>query len=650
MLQSVGLCFYFSRPCVFFQGETQEQRHVSRITRGVEKSPEPRTPTRWKSRNDQSYEREKRKRRRNSGKEYTSKKTRKTIEPREIGPPCLCKNKCRKKLGNTYETVFTKFWDLGSFDLQNSYLFGCIRLEPKKRSYKQKQKRQESRRKFTAQYMVNVNGEDVKVCKVEFMSVHGLQKSRGRINNIVKMKSTGAVVPNQDGRGKHKNRPNKISDEQVNSVKTHIDMIPKYQSHYSRNNNLNKTYLNCDMTISGLYNDYYVPWCEKENILPIKESAYRKIFCTSYNIGFKLPKSDTCKTCDEMNIKIDSLKQNNNNNVQEVQELITTLNIHKFRAKGMQDLLKLEADNSKRVENKLVISFDLQQAMPVPKLTTGPAFYSRKIWLYNLGVHDCTNERGYMYVWTEDQAKRGADEIISAVLKFLEDNSGIIEAIEELIVFTDNCPGQNKNWQMMSFWLQLIKEKRFKQITHYFLVSGHTHLPSDRDFAKIEKRQRKHAPVIYSPEGWHKVIREANKKNPFVVTVMTQDNFFSFEPLLHNINKNARSVDKRNLDFSGVYAFHFKVEKPGSFFIKHTINGDYQEINVLKKGRPANTSKLSDIIKKKYTEPIKIAENKLANIRSLLPYIPPIYHPFYNHLNAAINLENSEQVVEILDE
>lgn len=161
-----------------------------------------------------------------------------------MGPPCRCKNKCREKLENTSADIFTRFWHLASFDLQNIYLFGCIRLELKKRSYKKKQKNQESRRKFTARYMINVNGEDVQVCKEEFMSLHGLHISRGRINNLVKMKSTGAVLPNQDGRGKHKNRPNRLTEEQVKSVKTHIEMIPKYQSHYSRNDNLNKTYLN----------------------------------------------------------------------------------------------------------------------------------------------------------------------------------------------------------------------------------------------------------------------------------------------------------------------------------------------------------------------------------------------------------------------
>ncbi|KAJ8975440.1 hypothetical protein NQ317_014198 [Molorchus minor] len=122
---------------------------------------------------------------------------------REMGTMCLCKNKCRQKLKDSHETIYRKFWELGSLDLQNSYLFACIEIVAKKRSYKNKQKRQESSRKFTVQYMLNVNGEAVKVCKVEFMNIHGLQKSRGRMNNIVKMKATGAVVPISDGRGRH---------------------------------------------------------------------------------------------------------------------------------------------------------------------------------------------------------------------------------------------------------------------------------------------------------------------------------------------------------------------------------------------------------------------------------------------------------------
>ena len=79
-----------------------------------------------------------------------------------------------------------------------------------------------------------------------------------------------------------------------------------------------------------------------------------------------------------------------------------------------------------------------------------------------------------MYLWTEDQAKRGADEVTSVVMKFLETKLDYAK----LVIFTDNCTGQNKNWQMMAFWLQLVKEKVLKNHTlHHFHDSGHYVMP-----------------------------------------------------------------------------------------------------------------------------------------------------------------------------
>lgn len=67
-------------------------------------------------------------------------KTKKTVAAREQGPPYICKNHCREKL-RLEEEVLTKFCDLGSFVMQKSHLFSCIKVVKKKRSYPRKQKR-----------------------------------------------------------------------------------------------------------------------------------------------------------------------------------------------------------------------------------------------------------------------------------------------------------------------------------------------------------------------------------------------------------------------------------------------------------------------------------------------------------------------------
>lgn len=144
--------------------------------------------------------------------------------------------------------------------------------------------------------------------------------------------------------------PNRISEEAINFVKEHITSIPKYESHYSRAQNLGKVYLNSDLTITSLYDDYYLPWCATKDIVPVKHTVYRKVFCSDFNIGFKLSKSDTCKFCDETAIKIESAKTGKNDQL--VSELQILLNVHLSKAKGIQDLLKTEKESARNNASK----------------------------------------------------------------------------------------------------------------------------------------------------------------------------------------------------------------------------------------------------------------------------------------------------------
>jgi hypothetical protein len=58
----------------------------------------------------------------------------------------------------------------------------------------------------------------------------------------------------------------------------------------------------------SLYHDYYKPWCAETNIIPVSQDKYRRIFCLQFNIGFKLLRSHTCKICDELDVKIENTK------------------------------------------------------------------------------------------------------------------------------------------------------------------------------------------------------------------------------------------------------------------------------------------------------------------------------------------------------
>ncbi len=45
-------------------------------------------------------------------------------------------------------------------------------------------------------------------------------------------------------------------------------------------------------------------------------------------------------------------------------------------------------DRQRAADGKIVyLTFDLEKTLPLPKLSVGPAFYLRQLWLYNSGVH-----------------------------------------------------------------------------------------------------------------------------------------------------------------------------------------------------------------------------------------------------------------------
>lgn len=603
-------------------------------SRGPLQTPEKNTPSRWRQTNVNRRLKNKRKLKRNLGHSYKTSRG-KEVEAREIGQSCTCKNRCRQLLQGKENDIFHSFWNLGNYDRQNIHLFSIMKAVPKKRTYKKKCKKNVSSRKFNIHYFVKVNGIDVKICKEEFAAVHGLQRSRKRLQLLCKQIASGSSTPSSDRRGTHHNRKNRISQRTYDSITEHIDAIPKYSSHYSRQKNPGKVYLDHDLNISALYKDHYVSWCEQKGIEPASEDMYRRVFSTKFNIGFKLPKSDTCKTCDRFMIQLQDEK------LSEEQKKAISLQkeLHLRRASALQDNLKQETENARISKDICVISFDLQQALPVPNLTVGPAFYLRKAWVYNLGIHDCGTGKGYMYMWSEHTAKRGSDEISSILYKHFKENR--CEA-KKLICFSDNCSGQNKNWSMICLWQNLIKSGMFESVEHRYLVVGHTQLPSDRDFAIIEKYKRHYLKSVYVPQDWYRAVQNCKRTNPFKVVEITQEDILNFKDLQAQITKKSLTDDKEKLKFSKICWVKFDHANPNLMLIKHYFNEKFKTCNIGKRGqRNAICVTLQDL-KRKYTAPIPLNPKKLANLTQLLPFIPPIYMEFYEAIGAVQGIQQGQ--------
>lgn len=312
------------------------------------------------------------------------------VPKREVGSPCTCKAKCFEKLtAEERTTICSKFWNLQSYNIQNAYLYGCMG----KTSIKRKTKKRDTRRTSTIDYSVQLSDKSLKLCKNAFISLHGI--GRGRVEYIVSKFKTGVTVPERDKRGAHGKHKRKYSENDINIVHRFIDSLPRYESHYSRNKNLNKEYMSLDYNIELIY-EKYKGNCQTENLSFVSSDKFRRIFTEDYNISFKSPKSDTCAKCDELQVNINQARETRD--TKKLSELETAKELHLRKAEAARNLLKQAISESKENTNVHVITFDLQQALPTPKLTTGPCFYKKKLWCYNFSIHCCNSpEKGYFF-------------------------------------------------------------------------------------------------------------------------------------------------------------------------------------------------------------------------------------------------------------
>lgn len=100
-------------------------------------------------------------------------------------------------------------------------------------------------------------------------------------------------------------------------------------------------------------------------------------------------------------------------------------------------------------------------------------YYSSKLKVLNLTFFYLHSKKGKSYLCDEFNAKRGANEIGSCVLNYIT-NITQEKPNADIIFWTDNCAGQQKNQFMIALYMYVAQTLPIDSITHKFLVKGYT--------------------------------------------------------------------------------------------------------------------------------------------------------------------------------
>ncbi|KAK5648470.1 hypothetical protein RI129_003362 [Pyrocoelia pectoralis] len=534
-----------------------------------------------------------------SGKSYKTYK--KKIIPEKSYPKeqitCKCNLSCKDVSYERKRTLFEKYYAQDNVKTQSTFLMGLISIcDVQRRRHGSYEDEQNSRRQATICYSLpDGQGKCVRVCKKTFQNTFDVNDKKVRV--LIEKKKMGETCYN-DKRTRH--AASKFSEADRRLVKDHINMIPREVGHYSRVKS-EKEYLSPDLNIHRLFKAF----TEIHSDSLVTYKFYRSVFTKDFpNLCFHRPRVDTCSTCDRLHCEVKA-------NIESSQSAKVQLDIHHRKAERAREILKQDTIESQDPEStKCCLSMDLQQ-----------------LSCYNLGVHIGDTNTAYMCMWHEGVASRGANEIASCLLYIV--NRGLTLK-KHLVIWCDNCGGQNKNRILLFTLIFLAANGVFETIEQKFLVSGHSFMPCDRDFALIE--QRKKVTKAHVPSDLHAIVRSARYTPPFQVIDMIPNGFWDLKRAADEY------INTTKLNISKATVITIEATNPAFIKIKTTYS-DLQEgvqVNVLKKGRSLDGLRHAIIMK--LPSESNVSENKKVSLRSMIPYLQSAEHQrFYKQL---LNIED----------
>jgi hypothetical protein len=424
------------------------------------------------------------------GKEHKTHKSNKIIPERiqKVNFICKCKENCSLLFtDDEKKSIFKRYNSLSTHHEQYELLKGLV--IPKNKYVKRQQ----------FNYFIEVSNDNntkrESVCQYAFLNIMGLKQSS------LRKKVQNKRNESEDKRGKHQNNNKKIPDFVIRDINDFLQNLPTEQSHYVKND---RKYLSTDFgSVANVHRVFIDIFPEYLKI--VNYNKFLEIFNAS-KISFKAPGKDLCGTCEQFKSDILNAKQLKNN----CAEIEKKFKEHKISANYFYMLRKDITKKFKYDKSHAILSFDFEKNLPLPVTNINKEYYLRQLWVQNFGIHDIKLSKACMFLYAENYAGKGPNEVISFIDYFIKYK--LSKETEVLHLFCDNCFSQNKNKYLWLYFNQIVKSSTLDEINIYYPTPGHSFLPCDSDFGLIEKSRKKEK--IFLPSQYVNIIKNANLKNP----------------------------------------------------------------------------------------------------------------------------------------
>ncbi|CAF4833055.1 unnamed protein product [Pieris macdunnoughi] len=195
-----------------------------------------------------------------------------------------------------------------------------------------------------------------------------------------------------------------------------------------------------------------------------------------------------------------------------IKDLETENKVHKIKAETFYRKKRESRIHCQSSLKREAIAMDYQKNLSMPNITTNDTYYKRQLTFNTLNIHVLDSSDSFFYCYDETIAKKGAEEVCSFLHHYIF--TKLNANVRELVIFCDSCGGQNKNYCMFRFINYVVHTaERLDVIKMVYPIRGHSYLECDKNMALINQK----APCE-TTDDWRKVVSESRlKPTPFRV-------------------------------------------------------------------------------------------------------------------------------------
>eukprot|EP00835_Amoeboradix_gromovi_P000832 NODE_31_length_32452_cov_0.352672.p12 type:complete len:322 gc:universal NODE_31_length_32452_cov_0.352672:22470-23435(+) len=273
---------------------------------------------------------------------------------------------------------------------------------------------------------------------------------------------------------------------------------------------------------------------------------------------------------------------------------------------------RLDYNQCKARDGTTTLSFDFSQNLCLPQLKDQPSelYFLSLLNVSLFGIHNESIKKQVNYVYREDEGKKGSNNVASMLVDYIYRLSN--DARKNLVLFADNCVGQNKNNTIVKLLCWFCVSGVCESIQLTFMIKGHTKFSPDSCFGHVKKKF--YSQDVYTVGQIKEVVESSSTSNSKCIEFPSK-RFKDYRSKLDSFFNDISGI-------AGYQSFIFNSSRPGVVVLKKLINDPSSLDTVIDLRKDEHLTLYEYAFQPELLEKPCLTERKKKDLGKVIKYMP----------------------------